>query len=86
MKWEKWYFQKGEQYPLSEVINECDRRLREGKVARRESKNDMVRLIEKHAPATIVWSPKTRSGLGCLSIQRKLLAHDWGETRSFHRT
>ena len=32
MKWEKWYFQKGEQYPLSEVINECDRRLREGSV------------------------------------------------------
>jgi len=46
MKWEKWYFQKGEQYPLSEVIHECDRRIRERGVIQDESKNNMVRRRE----------------------------------------
>jgi hypothetical protein len=61
---EKYYFQEGEQYPLSEVINECDRRIREGGVIRDESKNNMVRRMEKYAPATIVWSPLTERGWG----------------------
>ena|ERR1035438_9927506 len=70
MKWEKWYFQKGEQYPLSEVINECDRRIREGLVIRRESKNKMVRLMEKSPSATIVWSPSTEQGWGASAFNK----------------
>jgi hypothetical protein len=70
MKWEKWYFQKGEQYPLSEIINECDRRLRDGGVIRRESKNRMVRRMEKYAPPTIVWSPKTDRGWGASAFNK----------------
>jgi hypothetical protein len=64
MKWKKWYFQSGEQYPLSEVIDACDVRIREGSVVRRDSKNQMVRQMEKLAPATIVWCPKTDRGWG----------------------
>lgn len=70
MKWEKYYFQKGEQYLLSEVINECDRRIREGGVIRRESKNEMVRKMEKSPSATIVWCPKTDRGWGPLHSMR----------------
>jgi hypothetical protein len=64
MKWEKWHFQRGGHYPLSEVINECDRRIREKLVIRLESKNEMVRLMEKHAPQEVVWCPKTDRGWG----------------------
>jgi hypothetical protein len=70
MKWEKWPFQRGEQYPISEVINECDARLREGGVVRRESKNEMVRLMEKYAPATVRWCPKTDRGWGASAFNK----------------
>jgi hypothetical protein len=79
MKWEKWYFQKGEQYPLSEVINECDRRIRDGLVIRRESKNNMVRRMEKCAPPIIRLESIDRTGLGCLGIQQELLEHGRGK-------
>ncbi len=64
MRWQKWYFKKGEQYLLSEVIGACDARIREGGVVRSESKNAKVRLMEAQAPATIVWCPKTERGWG----------------------
>ena len=62
MTWKKWHFQSGERYALSEVIDACDVRIREGDVVRRDSKNQMVRQMEKHAPATIVWCPKADRG------------------------
>jgi hypothetical protein len=55
---------------LSEVIGACDARIREGGVIRNESKNDMVRLMEAHAPATIVWTPSTERGLGASAFNK----------------
>jgi hypothetical protein len=55
---------RGQGHLLDEVIIACDIRLREGGVERVESKNKMVRRMEKYAPATIVWCPKTYWGWG----------------------
>jgi hypothetical protein len=55
---------------LSEVIGACDARIREGGVIRNESKNDMVRLMEAHAPATIVWTPSTERGWGASAFNK----------------
>ena len=62
MKSKKWIFQKGEQCPLSEVIKECNDHL--PLVILKESKEEMVRRMEKYAPRTIVWSPLTERGWG----------------------
>lgn len=70
MRWQKWDFKRGEQYLLSEVIGACDARIREGDVIRSESKNDMVRLMEAHAPATIVWCPKADRGWGASAFNK----------------
>ena len=70
MRWQKWDFKKGEKCLLSEVIGACDARIREGGVIRSESKNDMVRLMEAHAPATIVWCPKTDRGWGASAFNK----------------
>ena len=43
-------FHRGEKYFLDEVITACDVRIREGAVVRPESKNRMVREMEKYAP------------------------------------
>jgi hypothetical protein len=64
MKRKKWYFQRGEKYLLEEVIIACDIRMRWGGVKRVESKNEIVRRMEKYAPPTIVWCPKTFNGWG----------------------
>jgi hypothetical protein len=36
--WNKWHFQRSELYPLSEVVDACDDRIREGEIIRRDSK------------------------------------------------
>ena len=43
MRWNKWHFQRSELYPLSEVVDACDDRIREGEIIRRDSKKQMVR-------------------------------------------
>ena len=58
MSWQEYDFQPGERYLLSEIVGTCDERIRQGRIIWRESKAELVRVMEKHAPATIIWSPK----------------------------
>ena len=46
------------------MVDACDDRIREGEIIRRDSKNQMVRQMEKYAPATVVWRPKMDRGCG----------------------
>jgi hypothetical protein len=70
MKWKKWDFEVGKKYDLSEVIGACDARIREGGVIRSESKNNMVRRMEKYSPAKIVWSPSNERGWGASAFNK----------------
>ena len=70
MKWEKWYFQKGESTPSRKSSTNVIVAFQEGLVIRRESKNKMVRLMEKSPSATIVWSPSTERGWGASAFNK----------------
>lgn len=60
---EKYEFVKGNEYFRSEVVGVCHERIREGCIKREETKTALVRAMEKHAPAKMVWQPAERSGL-----------------------
>jgi hypothetical protein len=75
MKWQKWGFEPGERYLLSEVIGACNDRLRDGYVIRRDNKASFVQEMEKCGHTTVVWSPKADRGWGASAFNKEVLAH-----------
>jgi len=57
MTWQKWYFQPGECYLLSEVVGALRDRLRSGTVINEKAKEARVDWMERNFPAEIVWLP-----------------------------
>jgi len=66
--WNKWHFQRSELYPLSEVVDACDDRIREGEIIRRDSKNKWFANGEARTSGQRLVS-EDGSGLGNLAIQ-----------------